>query len=68
VFYTYVIFSKYYNRFYKGQSSNLENRLKEHNSGQTKSTKSDIPWEIVYYESLQTREEALNEKSILNQP
>jgi putative endonuclease len=38
---------------------NPENRLKEHNSGKTKSTKSNVPYTIVFYEVCKTREEAI---------
>ncbi len=58
-FYTYVLFSKSHNRFYKGHCQNLELRLKEHNSGKTRSIKAFQPWEIIYYEEFQTRGEAV---------
>jgi len=35
-------------RYYIGSTDDLNRRFKEHNSGQTKSTKSGLPWEIVY--------------------
>jgi len=59
MYFAYVIFSKACMRFYKGQCQNLEKRLVEHNKGLTKSTKPFIPWELVYFESFRTREEAL---------
>lgn len=31
----------------------------KNNSGQTKSTKPFIPWELVYFEPIQSREQAL---------
>jgi len=42
------------NHFYIGSSSNLERRLKEHNSGKNVSTKNKGPYIIVYTEKLQT--------------
>jgi len=59
VFYAYVIYSNKFDLYYKGHCSNLENRLKEHNSGKTKSIKAFIPFRIVYYEEFQTREKAI---------
>jgi putative endonuclease len=59
VFYAYVIYSDKFDHYYKGHCSNLENRLKEHNSGKTKSIKAFIPFRIVYYEEFQTREKAI---------
>jgi putative endonuclease len=58
-FYAYVIFSESYNRFYKGHCQNLEERLREHNAGKTKSIKAFRPWKLVYFEEFQTREEAI---------
>ena len=45
-------------RFYVGSTRNLENRLKEHNSGKIKSTKAFIPYKIIYKESFLTYTEA----------
>ncbi|SEG48499.1 putative endonuclease [Halpernia humi] len=58
-YFVYVLKSEVDGRLYKGQTSNLEKRLKEHNSGKTKSTKGFIPWRLVYFEIFASREEAL---------
>ena len=58
-FYAYVLFSESHHRHYKGHCENLENRLKEHNAGKTKSNKAFRPWKLVYFEEFQTREEAI---------
>ncbi len=39
-------------------TSNLEKRLKEYNSGKSTYTKKFMPWELVYFEMLETRVEA----------
>jgi putative endonuclease len=39
-------------------SEDVNRKLKEHNSGKTKSTKGFAPWEIVFIEEYQTRVEA----------
>jgi len=44
--------------FYKGMTTDLENRLKQHNAGKTKSTKAKLPWRVVYYEVFDTALEA----------
>lgn len=59
VYYAYVIHSKKFNRLYKGHCNNLQDRLKQHNWGKTKATKPFIPWEVVYFETFPTREEAI---------
>ncbi len=58
-YFVYIIRSLKDGRFYKGQTQNIEKRVLEHNSGKTKSTKGYVPWELVYFESFKTREEAL---------
>jgi len=39
-------------------TSDLENRVKQHNLGQNKSTKGFLPWALVYYEEFHRRDEA----------
>ena len=58
-YYAYVLQSTVNQKFYYGHTQNLEVRLKEHNSGKTKSTKANIPYQIVFYEVCKTREEAV---------
>jgi len=57
-FYVYVLESKIYRKRYKGLTQDLDNRLKEHNSGKTKSTRAFTPWSLVYYEEFSSIEEA----------
>ena len=66
--YVYIIYSKAHDRFYIGHCSDISNRLKRHNDGATPSTKPYRPWEIVYYEILETKSEAIKrEKEIKKQ-
>lgn len=60
MFFVYAIQSKIDNRLYVGFTDNLERRFSEHNSGKTKSTKAYIPWELVYFESVENRIDARN--------
>ncbi len=55
MFYTYILYTEKFDRFYIGQTNNLDNRIERHNNGYVKSTKAYIPWEIVYSEAFQTR-------------
>ena len=59
MFYAYVLKSIVHEYFYKGHCENLEQRLKEHNSGMTTSIKTYIPFIIVYFEEFKSREEAI---------
>ena len=58
MFIMYVLRSEKDGRLYVGFTENLKRRISEHNSRKTKSTKGYRPWELVYYESLETRTEA----------
>jgi putative endonuclease len=62
MFFTYVLRSKKTRRYYIGSTDNLENRLQEHNSGETKSIRSGIPWSIVHVEQFVTRTEAVRKE------
>jgi putative endonuclease len=65
MFYVYVIKSEKDGRLYKGFTQNLEARVKGHNSGNTRSTKPFIPWQLVYYETFVNKEEALAREKFL---
>ena len=58
MYYAYVLQSDKFNRSYKGCCSDLEIRLKAHNTGKTKSTKPFRPWRLVYWEEFETFAEA----------
>jgi len=56
---TYILFSKTKNQFYVGSSrENNIDRLKAHNSGKVRSTKSGRPWIEVAKESFDNYTEA----------
>lgn len=53
--YVYFIRSlKDLNWVYIGSSSDVDKRLKEHNSGSVRSTKSRLPYELIYKEEYAT--------------
>ncbi|MFD2561032.1 GIY-YIG nuclease family protein [Aquimarina rubra] len=58
MFIVYILFSESLNKYYIGHTANLEDRLKRHNQGRSKSTKSGIPWKIVYTETYETKSKA----------
>jgi putative endonuclease len=58
-YYTYIIKSKTFGRYYIGSCQDLTLRVERHNSGNSKSTKAFIPWEIVYFEEFDTKSEAI---------
>jgi len=65
MYFIYVLKSQKTKSLYKGQTDNLEKRLKEHNNGKVKSTKAFLPWEIVYFEEFPNREDAVNREKYL---
>ena len=58
MYFVYVLMSSKDGRFYVGMTTNVENRLQEHNGGKTKSTKGFTPWELFFVEKYSTRVEA----------
>lgn len=56
--YTYIIESERNNKWYIGHTINPLNRVKEHNSGQTKSTKNKGTWKLIFIREFDTKLEA----------
>jgi putative endonuclease len=65
MYFVYVLRSASSGRLYKGFCSDLEKRLSEHNSGKTKSTRPFIPWEIVYFERIESIKDAIKREKFL---
>lgn len=65
MFYTYVLKSKKSDKLYIGYTSNLAQRLEEHNQGLNLSTKAYIPWENVYYEACLNENDAKRREEYL---
>jgi len=59
MFYMYILKSDKDKNLYFGYTNNLTNRLKEHNSGFVRSTKSRIPLRCVYYEAYASKPDAM---------
>ena len=58
MFTIYILYSPSLDRFYKGQTNNLSNRLTRHNSGYENFTKGGIPWKLIWATGKETRSEA----------
>lgn len=54
MYYFYVLESKKDKSNYYGSTSDLKNRLSRHNSGLVKSTKSKLPYKVIYFEAYET--------------
>ena len=55
MYYLYILYSKDFDKWYIGYSSDLRKRLKQHNSGSVLSTKAFMPWQVIYYEAYQNK-------------
>ena len=63
--FVYILQSLRNGGFYIGETKDVEKRLQFHNAGLQRSTKSRIPFKIVYVEQMENREAALKrEKQI----
>ena len=58
MFFVYILKSKKDKTLYVGYTSDLRERFKKHNLGLVNSTKSKIPYRLVYYEAYTSRQDA----------
>ena len=58
VCFLYILKSEAYNWYYVGFTSKLKERVKTHNTGGVKSTKSRKPFKLIYSEEYLTKAEA----------
>ena len=59
MYYVYLLESEKDRKFYIGQTQNLEERLKYHNTGRSKYTKPFQPWKIAAFKTFSTRSQAM---------
>ena len=65
MYFVYILYSATHDAYYVGQTNDLDKRLLRHNSGFVKYTKPRRPWELVYFESYESRAESMSrEKQI----
>jgi putative endonuclease len=57
-FFTYILKSELDGTYYYGHTKDLEGRLKKHNDGKVRSTKSKKPWMLHYYEEYDSKSKA----------
>jgi putative endonuclease len=58
MYFVYILVSELTGRYYVGQTSNVEDRLRRHNAGTQMATKAYLPWRIARVEQFLTRSEA----------
>ncbi len=64
LYWVYILYSESIDQFYKGQTNNLEDRVLRHDSRFEKTTKSGIPWILVWSALKSDRSMALILKSL----
>ena len=63
--YVYILHNKYKDFLYIGYSENLVQRIKEHNSGKSKSTKGYLPLELIHYEAYRSKDDTKRREQYL---
>jgi putative endonuclease len=63
VYYCYILKSLKDSRFYYGYTSNLEERIKKHNSGGVTSTRYRVPFILHYFEAFETKVAAMQRET-----
>ncbi|MBI3405342.1 MAG: GIY-YIG nuclease family protein [Acidobacteria bacterium] len=58
-YFVYILQSESSGRYYVGQTKDLEERFKYHNSNYSKALRNRGPWKLVYFEEFETRAEAV---------
>ena len=64
-FYIYILQSEKDGMFYTGYTSDLEERLRQHNSGQVNSTKNRKPLKLVYFEGCLNQQDTTHREKYL---
>ena len=64
-FYVYILRSLKNRSFYIGYSTDLKNRIKQHNNGESQSTKPFRPYKLIFYEAFLNEKDAKNREEYL---
>ena len=65
MYFAYILKSLKDNKYYYGSTSDIESRLKQHNYGKVRSTKSRIPFILHYSEQFENKSDAFEKRIIL---
>ncbi|HCR52520.1 TPA: excinuclease ABC subunit C [Candidatus Kaiserbacteria bacterium] len=58
MYYVYLLHSKKDNRLYTGFTTDLRRRLAGHSMGTARSTRSRLPFQLIYYEAYMSQTDA----------
>ena len=65
MFFVYVLHSLKDNKLYIGYSSDLKKRIRQHQLSNVKSTKSRLPFRLIYYEAYLLKKDAQGREKFL---
>ena len=65
MYHVYLLKSRKDNRLYVGYTNDVERRLRAHNNGFVPYTRKHLPWELIYYESFRSLEDAKKREKAL---
>ena len=65
MFTVYIIYSSVIDKFYTGQTQDIERRLEEHNRGKTSFSAQGMPWTLVFSKECSSRSEALKLEKLI---
>jgi putative endonuclease len=58
-YYIYILYSSTLDKYYVGHTDDINRRLNEHNTSQTRYTQTGKPWILIYTETFETRAMAM---------
>ncbi len=64
-FFVYFLRSAKTGRRYVGSTEDVDERLRRHNAGHSKSTKGGVPWTLIHTEAFPTRAAAVEREMFL---
>jgi putative endonuclease len=56
---TYILFSSKIDKYYTGQTDDLDRRMEEHNRGKTPFLETGMPWNLVFSRECNSRHDAI---------
>ncbi len=65
MYYVYILYNTKTGKLYKGMTSDLKRRFRDHNKGKVVSTKGNKPWKLIYYEVFNNKKDARREELFL---
>ena len=62
---TYILYSPKIDKYYTGQTDDLDRRFDEHNRGKTPFLATGMPWYLKFSKEFNSRQEAINLEKII---